>query len=346
MHVLRPRVPALTRRTPLLLPSPRRRQAAQPRCPGPDRIRPKPQGLCNSKRNAHPFLNNLARRASLLPRAPPRDCTTCGLERQGVPIGFGWSPSPQFLALASLSNVACCCLMLLTPCHAMPLADVLMLMTDGQAPGRVLVLVLALLGNSSSDMSFVLHSSSPTVHYSAASSRATCAHHHSHTARGVGLELWIAWAGGSTLLVCACAASWLAGPTFYCAVHFPSSVLTPMEFATAGDPSSDAGAPVSKRCFPNTAAHARPCPYAFQSVSSWWRWTVEGRRDFPYLPTLVLPSQERLLEFIFPVLLRWLLRAACYATLRLAWLASCRSKKDPSTLGLHSQLSKSSKSTN
>ncbi|PMD22107.1 hypothetical protein NA56DRAFT_703087 [Hyaloscypha hepaticicola] len=54
----------------------------------------------------------------------------------------------------------------------MPLADVLMLMTDCQAPGRVLVLVLALLGNSSSDMSFVLHSSSPTVHYSAASSRA------------------------------------------------------------------------------------------------------------------------------------------------------------------------------
>jgi hypothetical protein len=38
------------------------------------------------------------------------------------------------------------------------------------------------------------------------------------------------------------------------------------------------------------------------------------------LLTLVLPSQERLLEFIFPVLLRWLLRAALlrYATLRLA----------------------------
>lgn len=79
-QVLRPRVPALTRSTPLLFPLLARRQAAQPRCPGPDRIRPKPQGLSNSKRNAHPFLNNLAR---LHPRAPPRDCTTYGLERQG-----------------------------------------------------------------------------------------------------------------------------------------------------------------------------------------------------------------------------------------------------------------------
>jgi hypothetical protein len=46
----------------------------------------------------------------------------------------------------------------------------------------------------------------------------------------------------------------------------------------------------------------------------------QTRLSLPY-PTLVLPSQVRLLEFIFPVLSCsvWLLRAACYATLRYAW---------------------------
>jgi hypothetical protein len=40
-------------------------QQAQPLCPRPDKTRSQTQGLSNSKRNAHPFLNNLARPASL-----------------------------------------------------------------------------------------------------------------------------------------------------------------------------------------------------------------------------------------------------------------------------------------
>jgi hypothetical protein len=112
-------------------PSPRR-HAAQPRCPGPERIRPKPQGLSNSKRNAHPFLNNLARRASLLPRAPPRDCTTYGLGRQGAPsdaVGLAlpiphhsfsrWLPCRTSPVAAA---AAACCLMLsfpALPCHSL-----------------------------------------------------------------------------------------------------------------------------------------------------------------------------------------------------------------------------------
>lgn len=43
-------------------------QQAQPLCPRPDKTRSQTQGLSNSKRNAHPFLNNLARPAFPLHR--------------------------------------------------------------------------------------------------------------------------------------------------------------------------------------------------------------------------------------------------------------------------------------
>jgi hypothetical protein len=49
----------------------------------PDNTRPKPKDFSNSKRNAHPFLNNFALPPACLPaypalppRAPRRDCTT------------------------------------------------------------------------------------------------------------------------------------------------------------------------------------------------------------------------------------------------------------------------------
>jgi hypothetical protein len=79
------------------------------------------QGLSNSKRNAHPFLNNLA----LLPVCPPalpslhalhREIARPRLERQRGPVGrsvgqsvsqsrsHSRSPSPHFLA-PSLSNL-------------------------------------------------------------------------------------------------------------------------------------------------------------------------------------------------------------------------------------------------
>ena len=149
---------------------------------------------------------------------------------------IGWSrTSPQFLALASLSNVACCCLMLLTPCHAMPLADVLMLMTDARRGARPCACA-CFAGNSSSHMSFVLHSSSPTVHSSAAASRALALITHTRHAASD-------WNSGLPGLSAHCSHPWKSRLR---------AILVRM-----------LGAPVSKRRFPNTAAHARPCPYLF-----------------------------------------------------------------------------------
>jgi hypothetical protein len=183
----------------------------------------------------------------------------------------------------------------LIPCHAMPLADVLMLMTDARRGARPCACA-CFAGNSSSHMSFVLHSSSPTVHSSAAASRALALITHTRHAASD-------WNSGLPGLSAHCSHPWKSRLR---------AILVRM-----------LGAPVSKRRFPNTAAHARPCPYPFQSVGtgSWWRWTVEGRRDFsfPY-PGSAQPGAFIRIYFSSLVLLRWLLRAACYATtLRYAW---------------------------
>jgi len=175
----------------------------------------------------------------------------------------------------------------------MPLADVLMLMTDARRGARPCACA-CFAGNSSSHMSFVLHSSSPTVHSSAAASRALALITHTRHAASD-------WNSGLPGLSAHCSHPWKSRLR---------AILVRM-----------LGAPVSKRRFPNTAAHARPCPYPFQSVGSWWRWTVEGRRDFslPY-PGSAQPGAFIRIYFSSLVLLRWLLRAACYATtLRYAW---------------------------
>jgi hypothetical protein len=112
-----------------LLPS----RHAQPLCPRPDKTRPKPKGHSNSKRNAHPFLDNLARRAPPLPSLHALHCEIA-LPATGTPtkapsVGFA-VPHLNFLALSSLSNIACscCCYLLLlaalpplpSSCSAMP----------------------------------------------------------------------------------------------------------------------------------------------------------------------------------------------------------------------------------
>lgn len=86
-----------------------------------------PKGLSNSKRNAHPSLNNLARRASLLFHALHREIALpTGLERQG-------EPHRSVSHSQSLTSISCAgflverrLLLLLAapiPCHAMPLTD-------------------------------------------------------------------------------------------------------------------------------------------------------------------------------------------------------------------------------
>jgi hypothetical protein len=160
------------------------------------------------------------------------------------------------------------------------------------------VLPALLAGDEQQQFEFCLHST--PLHTWA---------HHPRTARGVGSGLsdCLAWSDARHFIGLHLDADWLvqvpnSRPPLPLPLPFPhTSQVHTHGIRAAGDPSSVAGAPVSKRCL---SKHHRSCPpirVRYQSMTSapavvqqqWWRAGGDSAH----------PGQARLLEFLLSIII-------------------------------------------